>query len=132
MAYVETAAYAESGLPAGATLSYRVSAVNGGGLSAESATAEIQTLTPLVIPCFAAGAGGGAAVARGGGMVILRLSGALDPRLELVCSDTLERPVAGWSPVSNAAFTGPEAGSGVLTVSIMTNAPKLFFAVRVK
>jgi len=132
VAYVETAAYAESGLPAGATLSYRVAAVNGGGRSAESAAAEIQTLTPLVIPCFAAGAGGGAAVARGDGMVILRLSGALDPRLELVCSDTLERPVAGWSPVSNAAFTGPEAGSGVLTVSIMTNAPKLFFAVRVK
>ena len=132
VAYVETAAFAESGLATGATFYYRVAAVNGSGLSADSAVTDVTTEVQLVVPCFVACAGGEGAVAGGDGAVTLRLSGSLDPRLELVCSDTLEVPVAQWQAVANAAFALPEPGSGAVTVSITTNTPRLFFAVRVR
>ena len=131
VAYAETAAYAESGLANGATFYYRVAAVNGSGVSADSSPSAVTTAMPLAIPCFAAGAAG-RALACGGGAVTLRLSGALDARLELVCSVSLDVPVAQWQPVSNAAFTEAEPGTGAVTVSIATNAPRLFFAVRAK
>jgi hypothetical protein len=125
VAYAEAPVWAESGLEQGAAYYYRVAAVNGSGVSADSAHAAVTTLTPLAAPCFAA-------VAHGGGEVALRLSGALDPRLVLVCSDSLEVPVAQWPPVSDAAFGGPEPGSGAVTVAIQTNAPRLFFTVRAR
>ena len=132
VAYAETAAYAESGLATGGAYFYRVTAVNGSGVSADSVAAGVTTLTPLVIPCFAVRAGGSASVARGVGVVALRLSGALDARLCLVCSASLGVPLAQWQPVSNAAFSEAEPGSGAVTVSVTTNVPQLFFAVRVK
>lgn len=132
VAYVETGVYAESNLTAGATYSYRVAALNGSSISATSAAVAITSETPLVIPCFAARSDGGCALACGQGRVTLQLSGALDSRLELVCSETLETPFVDWSPVAAAAFTEPDPVSGAVTVSIVTQAPKLFFAVRVK
>ena len=132
VAYVESAGFEDRGLAAGTAYRYRVAAVNGSGVSADGADVLSLTEVPLTVPLFTAGAAGGAGVERTAGAVTLRLSGVLDPRLELVCSDTLEVPVAGWPAVSNAAFSGPEAGSGIVTVSIATNAPRLFFAVRVK
>jgi hypothetical protein len=65
------------------------------------------------------------------GTVTLRLSGALAPRLELVCSETLEIPVAQWQPLPGASFSDPDPVTGAVTVSVATNAPRLFFAVRV-
>ncbi len=129
--YVEDAAYGESGLAEGATFWYRVSAANGSGVSDASAAASATTETALIIPCFAAGAGGGG-VTRGEGRVTLRLSGALDPRLELVCSDTLSVPVYLWRPVSALSFSSPDPETGAVSVSVATNAPCLFFAVRVR
>jgi hypothetical protein len=132
VAYVEAPAYAESGLAAGATYAYRVAAVNGNGVSADSAAAEVTPLEPLVIPCFAVGKDGGAALARSGSAVTLRLSGRLDARLELVCSASLAVPVAQWQPVSDAALSDTDAETGAVAVSFFTDAPRLFFAVRVK
>ena len=131
-AYVETASYTESGLASGTAVYYRVAAVNGSGVSDVSFAAGATVLTPLVIPCFAARTDGGAAVTCGGGTVSLRLSGALDPRLELVCSDTLAVPISQWQPVANAAFMSADPSTGAVTVLIDTNAPTVFFAVRVK
>ncbi len=132
VAYVESAGFEDQGLAAGTGYRYRVAAVNGSGVSADGAGVTSVTEVPLTVPFFTVGATGGAGVERSAEAVTLRLSGALDPRLVLVCSDTLEAPVAGWAAVSNAAFSAPEAGSGVVTVSIATNAPRLFFAVRVR
>lgn len=131
VAYVAESRYSESGLAYGTTLFFNVAAVNGNGLSTSSAAQSVTTLAPLVVPCFAASASHGG-VGLSAGAVTLRLSGALDPRLELVCSDTLEVPVAQWQAVANAAFAMPELGSGAVTVSITTNTPRLFFAVRVR
>lgn len=131
VAYVDAPACAESGLAEGAAFWYRVAAVNGCGVSADAAAVAATTETTLVIPCFAARADG-AAVALGGGAVTLRLSGALDPRLELVCSGSLNVPVAQWPAVSNAAFSAADPETGAVTVSVVTNVPRLFFAVRVK
>ena len=132
VAYVAAAAYAGSGLASGAAYYYRVAAVNGSSVSADSAAAGVTPLAPLVIPCFAARSDGGAAVTCGGGAVTLRLSGALDPRLELVCSDTLAVPISQWQPVSNASFMSADPNTGAVSVLINTNAPRVFFAVRVK
>lgn len=131
VAYVLEPAYAASNLTAGATVHYRVTAVNGSRLSGDSQAVAVTVLKPLSIPCFAAAADG-RGITRGGGTVTLRLSGALDSRLELVCSDTLEVPVAAWLPVSHAALAEAGDGSGAVVVSIVTNTPRLFFAVRVK
>ena len=132
VAYVKTGLYAESNLTAGAAYSYRVAAFNGSSLSAASPAVAIVTETPLVIPCFVARSVGGRALVCGAGSVMLQLSGALDSRLELVCSETLETPLAHWSPVSASAFSAPDPASGAVSVSIATQAPMLFFAVRVK
>jgi hypothetical protein len=128
VAYVEVAAYSERGLTDGTNLFYRVAAVNGNGVSAYSAAQAVSSAPAPTIPYFSAA--GRPVVGQGGSAVTLRLSGALDPRLELVCSDTLTRPVSEWQPVSNAAFT--DAGAGAIAVSITTSAPQLFFAVRAK
>ena len=129
--YVTAAGYAESNLTAGATYAYRVEAVNGSSLSAASAEVAVTTETPLVIPCFAARSSGGG-LACAGGVVTLRLSSALDSRLVLVCSDSLSVPVSGWQPVSGASFAEADPASGAVEVSVVTQAPCLFFAVRTR
>jgi hypothetical protein len=127
VAYVAEAAFREAAVPEGETRFYRVSAVNGSGVSADSAA---LAAAPLAVPRFAAGADGGGVEVREG-TVTLRLSGALAPRLELVCSETLEIPVAQWQPLPGASFSDPDPVTGAVTVSVATNAPRLFFAVRV-
>ena len=124
--------FAETGLAVGTSVCYRVTAVNGSSVSAASETVGIVIERPLVIPCFAAGADGGGAVRCGEGTVHLRWSGARDPRLERVCSDSLGVPVEQWAAVSNSAFSDADPVTGAVTVSIVTNRPQMFFAVRVK
>ncbi len=129
--FVREAAYAGSNLTAGATFWYRVEAVNGSRLSAESSPVSATVVAPLVVPCFAVAADG-RGITCGGGTVSLRLSGALDERLELVCSDTLAVPVETWMPVPDASVADAGDGTGAIVVSVSTNAPCLFFTVRVK
>ena len=130
VAFAETNAYAESGLSDGTNLFFRVAAVNGSSLSADTAAQAASSAPAPVIPCFSAA--GRLRAGEGSGAVTLQLSGALDSRLELVCSDSLFLPVSEWQPVSNAAFSDASKESGAVTISIATNAPQLFFAVRTR
>ena len=123
IAYVTSPAFRETHLPAGATNFYRVAAVNGSGMSAQSESTS-AALRP--IPHFAAGG-----IAVQSNAVTLRLSGALDPHLEVVCSETLEIPVSQWQPLSGFTASDPDLITGAVTLSITTNAPRLFFAIRV-
>ncbi len=124
--------YTEGGLPDGTNLFFRVSAVNGHSLSTATVAQAVQTLPPPAAPAFAASAGGMPGLRLAEGRVTLRLSGALDPRLELVCSETLDLPVSQWAPVGGGAVSEPDPADGSVAVSISTDAPRLFFAVRLK
>ncbi len=132
VAFSEATSLLDTGLAAGTGYRYCVAAVNGSSLSAASSqTAATTALLPPVVPRFAAPQSG-AAVTVGGGETTIYLSGALDPRLELVCSADLSTPVATWQPVAGAAFAPPDPETGAVRVTVTTTAPQLFFAVRLR
>ncbi|MDD2461800.1 MAG: CotH kinase family protein, partial [Kiritimatiellae bacterium] len=132
VAFSEATSLLDTGLAAGTGYRYCVAAVNGSSLSAGSlpVTATTATLPPAA-PRFAAPQSG-AAVTVGGGEAAIYLSGALDPRLELVCSADLSTPVETWQPVAGATFAPPDPETGAVRVTVTTTAPRLFFAVRLR
>jgi len=128
--YTTDSSFSESGLAPETEYTYTVAALNGSSYSAASAAMPITT-SAVTAPLFVAPAQGSAVLCRNG-TVRLTLSGGLDPRLMLVCSATLSTPVAQWSMVPEPAFSALDATDGTVTVMISTNAPRLFFAVRMR
>jgi hypothetical protein len=128
--YTTTNIFEESGLPPEHQYSYTVASVNGCSYSLAGTPAQITT-APIHAMSFTVAAQG-SAVSCINGVVQMTLSSELDPRLELVCSESLTTPVALWNVVTAPAFSAPDSGSGKVTITISTNAPCLFFSVRMR
>ncbi len=128
--YTTGGSFADSGVVADREYSYSVAAINGSSYSAQSAATSITT-PPISGVSFVTPAHSSGVVCQNG-TVQLTLSGELDPRLVLVCSESLSTPVAQWAPVAEPAFSAPDPGNGRVTIIISTNAPALFFAVRMR
>ncbi|MDD2598298.1 MAG: CotH kinase family protein [Kiritimatiellae bacterium] len=128
--YSTESSFSERGLPPEQELTYSLAAVNGSSYSAQSTPASITT-DPINVAAFVVSAQG-SGVLRQNGTLRLTLSGALDPRLVLICSTTLSTPLANWEAVAAPAFSAPDPIDGKVTILISTNAPTLFFAVRLR
>ena len=128
--YTTSPFFTANGLDAEKNYEFKVAAVNCSSYSACSLSTQITT-EPISIASFTNTARG-SAVSTHDGVVSLTLSGELDSRLQLVCSDNLQKPVSEWQPVANPAFSAPDIGTGHVQVTIPTNAPSLFFCVRLR
>lgn len=128
--YTTATNFTASGLNAEKDYTYKLAAVNGSSYSAASESVQITT-EPISVASFTRSSQGSAVSSRDG-VVSLTLSGELDPRLELVCTDNLLKPVSEWQPVGNPALSDPDPQTGQVQVIISTNAPCLFFSVRLR
>jgi len=128
--YTTETTFEESGLPPEHDYSYTLASVNGSSYSAVSPIASITTHS--IGPVSFTTPARGSAVICENGFVQLTLSGALDPRLELVCSASLTIPVSQWDAVNGPSFSLPNPVDGKVNITIATNAPCLFFSVRMR